>query len=177
MYYEAKPSDVYLKYKNVQLYHVYKNDNEDHVRTFWFGVTPWVTDACVDSDNSPFDIRESRTKSIPFGRRKLDPPYEYDPKLPIEINMQRLIDLGGIDNQPLIEEDIALYNATTVKTAIREVLNIYHTNDLCFQELFATLKFPNLKAGEILEIYSTLSEMIDGDEICIHRSSGDTEKL
>ena len=73
--------------------------------------------------------------------------------------------------------DSTTQNATNCEDAMDEVLSIYHASDLCFQELFSTLRFPNLTAGDIIEIYTTLSETIGGDEIYIHRSSGDIEKL
>lgn len=67
--------------------------------------------------------------------------------------------------------------ATTVDDAIETILNIYHQEDLCFQELFASLMFPNMEAENIIKTYARLSQEIDGDQLILHRSNGDSEIL
>lgn len=174
MYYDMKPSDVYLRYKNIEIYNAYKNDDYNSPLTYWFGVSPWVTDADIEDERSAFDIRETRTESIPFGKRKLEIPYEYDPHKTIDQNLINLIKLGGIDNQDFIEDTVYAF---TIKEGREEVLKIYHMDDLCFQELFGSLKFPNMQAEDIIHLYSLLSEEIDGDKVYIEKSSGETERL
>lgn len=163
MYYEAAPSEVYLRYKNVAIYNAYKNDDKDTPFTYWFGVSPWVTDCDIDDERSTFDIRETRTVSFPFGKHKLDTPYVYDPNKTLNQNLLNLIKLGGIDNQKMIEDTV---HAFTVREGREEVLNIYHDADLSFTELFASLKFPNMQAGDILRLYSILAKEIDVSDPC-----------
>ena len=174
MYYETKPSEPYLRYKNIVIYNAYENDDLNSPFTYWFGVSPWVTDADIEDERSAFDIRETRTESIPFGKHKLETPYEYDPHKTIDQNLITLIKLGGIDNQDFIEDTIYAF---TVEEGREEVLNIYHAEDLCFQELFNSLKFANMRAGDIVHLYAMLSDEIDGDKVYISKSSGETETL
>lgn len=174
MYYSACASEVYLQYKNVKIYYAYKNDDENSPLTYWFGVSPWVTETEVDDERMQFDIRDTRTESIPFGKRKLETPYEYDSKKTIMENMLNLIKLGGIDNQKMIEDTVYAF---TVKEGREEVLKIYHEADLCFQELFGSLKFVNMKTEDILHLYALLAKEIDGDEIYIKTSSGENKPL
>jgi len=68
-------------------------------------------------------------------------------------------------------------NALTVNEGIKKVMEIYHAEDLGFQELFAGLRFPKLTAGEVVSLYSRLSSLIDGDDIIICRSCGDADRL
>lgn len=174
MYYSACPSEVYLQYKNIKIYYAYKNDDENSQMTYWFGVSPWVTDSEIDDERAPFDIRETRTESIPFGKRKLKTPYVYDNNKTLMDNVLHLIKLGGIDNQKMIEDTI---HAFTLEEGREEVLKIYNESDLCFQELFGSIKFTNMKTEDIIHLYAMLSREIDGDEIYIRKNSGEIQSL
>lgn len=70
-----------------------------------------------------------------------------------------------------------IINAISVSEGMKKVMELYHAEDLCFQELFAGLRFPKLTAGEVISLYSRLSSQIDGDDIIICRSCGDSDRL
>lgn len=48
---------VALRYKNIRIYHIYKNDDmgAGDIRMYWFGLNPYASDDC---DEDSFDVRE-----------------------------------------------------------------------------------------------------------------------
>lgn len=173
MFYEIQPSQVYLSYKNVDIYTAYKNDDYDSPLTYWFGVSPWVTDSDVDEERAMFDIRDTRTESFPFGKRTLETPYKYDPHKTLDQNLINLIKLGGIDNQDFIEDTVYAF---TTNEGEEEVMQIYKASDKSMDDVFKSLKFANMQAGDIIHLYATLVEKIDKNEIYIDKN-GQKEKL
>jgi hypothetical protein len=65
---DYRPAEVFMEYKNVTIYHVYKdNDPDQGVREFWF-------DTQEDSqDEGGFDVRDLASElRIPYGTKTLE---------------------------------------------------------------------------------------------------------
>ena len=84
MFVSCEPSPVYLDYKGVKIYEVYR-DNRKYKgrREYWFGTSPYVDDECSDGPEAPFDVRSMKG---------------YRAKMGVKENLKRMIDKGLFDS-------------------------------------------------------------------------------
>lgn len=94
MYISYEPSPIFLDYKGIQVYTVYKDNLKDNsAREYWFGMTPWVSDIEFDNsiwEDACFDIRDVKG---------------YDPDKTVKKNLKQMIDAGYITDEHIIQYD------------------------------------------------------------------------